>query len=538
MLRRVGVTVRLTVLAVVVTVAVVTLVAVGFTELRSQVTVQKEVNALGAARAAAQTVQFDFADFNGWQTAYAFDVTRLGPSAAADSADSRKAFLASVARTRTDIAALQALTANSAASVRTDLSAVAGGLTTFMQVDDQVVALYRRGDRAARLTADKLVLGQEISVFGTATQHLSSAADALAAQQRSATDSASSQGDTAIKLMLGAGALILLFVIGASTLISRSIRGPLQGLRSRLDAISHGRGDLTARLDVEGKDELSDVATLFNSFVASIAAIVREVSGVTTAMASSAEELSSVSAQLDSGAAQTTLQVGEMSAAARNVADSTASMSAATEEMTASISEIATQASSASQVATEAVATVADTSSAVSELDTASAEIGEIVKVITSIAEQTNLLALNATIEAARAGDAGKGFAVVAAEVKDLAQETARATDDITAKIGAIQSTTQRATDAIGRISSIMDQIHEKQTTIAAAVEEQTATTMEISRNVSGVAGGADQMAVNLEPISANAAQTSAGANATQQSASELASLAAKVQSLLGSFTY
>jgi methyl-accepting chemotaxis protein len=163
---------------------------------------------------------------------------------------------------------------------------------------------------------------------------------------------------------------------------------------------------------------------------------------------------------------------------------------------------------------------------------------GQIIKAITSIAEQTNLLALNATIEAARAGDAGKGFAVVASEVKDLAQETARASEDIVSKIDSIQVTTQRATEAIGQISGVVRQISQIQDTIAAAVQEQTATTGEINRNVSELATGSQQIADNIAGVAEVAAGTSADAGTTQQAAASLAAMANQLRELVGSFRY
>jgi len=166
------------------------------------------------------------------------------------------------------------------------------------------------------------------------------------------------------------------------------------------------------------------------------------------------------------------------------------------------------------------------------------ARIGVVTHLISDIAAKTNLLALNATIEAARAGDAGKGFAVVAREVKDLAGETSRATEDITSKIAAIQATTTQAMEAIGRITAVIDQINENQTTIAAAVEEQSATTSEISRSVADVSAGSDQIAGTIGNIAESAANTSKGAGATQQSAQELAALASRVQVLVHQFRY
>jgi methyl-accepting chemotaxis protein len=172
----------------------------------------------------------------------------------------------------------------------------------------------------------------------------------------------------------------------------------------------------------------------------------------------------------------------------------------------------------------------------VSKLGTSSAEIGQVIKVITGIAQQTNLLALNATIEAARAGEAGRGFAVVAHEVKELAKETAKATEDIGRRIEAIQGDTRNAVDAIGRIDKIIHDIHQTQTTIAGAVQEQSATTQEMARNVAETARGANEIVTNIGAVSTAAASTATGASDAQRAATELARMAAGLHELVVKF--
>ncbi|MBO3744132.1 methyl-accepting chemotaxis protein [Actinoplanes flavus] len=199
--------------------------------------------------------------------------------------------------------------------------------------------------------------------------------------------------------------------------------------------------------------------------------------------------------------------------------------------MTASIDEIFQSAST--RVATEAMSNARETATTVQRLGAASAEIGDILKVINSLAEQTNLLALNATIEAARVGEAGKGFAVVASEVKELALETAQATEDIAAKTLAIQTTTGEVTEAIAPIAGVVEQVNDLQTTIAAAMEEQSATSSEIGRNVSQVAAGSNEIAHKITLVAGATDSTAQSAGATRESAAELTRIATRVDGLL-----
>ena len=266
--------------------------------------------------------------------------------------------------------------------------------------------------------------------------------------------------------------------------------------------------------------------------------VERKVGEAAQTLSASSEELTAVSRSMATNAEHTSTQAGVVSAAAEQVNKNIQTVSASAEEMTASIREIAKSATDAARVATSAVKVAETANATVTKLGESSSEIGKVIKVITSIAQQTNLLALNATIEAARAGEAGKGFAVVANEVKELAKETAKATEDISQKIEAIQGDTRDAVAAIGQISTIIGQINDIQNTIASAVEEQTATTNEISRNVSEAAKGSGEIAEHITGVAETARSTSSGAADTMKAAAELTRMAAELQALVAKFTY
>jgi len=266
------------------------------------------------------------------------------------------------------------------------------------------------------------------------------------------------------------------------------------------------------------------------------AALVSGIVGNTHALASSSEELTSVSQQMSAAAEETTAQANLVSAAAEQVSSNASTVSGSIENLVSSIHEIAKSAQDAASVAKQAVDLAGTASTTMDALGRSSAEIGKVVKVITSIAEQTNLLALNATIEAARAGEAGRGFAVVANEVKDLARETARATEDIGAKIEAMQSDTQRAVSNIGGIRDVIESIDALQTRIAAAVEEQSVTTSEISRNIGEATTGSSEIAENIMQVAQAAQSTAEGASNTQVSSQELSRMAQALQRLVDEY--
>lgn len=260
--------------------------------------------------------------------------------------------------------------------------------------------------------------------------------------------------------------------------------------------------------------------------------LLKSVGETSVTIAASAEQLMEVSTQLTNNAGETAEQAKAAATTSEQVSANVNVVAASSEEMMASIREISKSATEAARVAKAAVTIAETTSGTIHQLGVSSSEIGKVIKVITSIAQQTNLLALNATIEAARAGEAGKGFAVVANEVKELAKETARATEEIGQKIEAIQTDTQAAVKAIGEVSQIINQVNDISNVIASAVEEQTATTTEIGRNVTEAAMGTNEIATSIAGVAKSAELTTSGAAETQQSARTLGEMAAKLEVL------
>ncbi|MBN1491251.1 MAG: methyl-accepting chemotaxis protein [Phycisphaerae bacterium] len=359
--------------------------------------------------------------------------------------------------------------------------------------------------------------------------------------------------------------LILVVALGAAaTVLARRVSKPLSRAADMLKDIAEGEGDLTRRLEVTSQDEAGDLAKWFNTFIEKIQRIVAEISHNAGTLAKSSAELSATSTQM----ASTSDEMSQQSAAVASAADtmatnmntmavSTAQMStnvktvaAAVEEMTASIGEVARNAEQAASVADNA-ARLADTSNQkIGQLGTAADEIGKVIEVIQDIAEQTNLLALNATIEAARAGDAGKGFAVVATEVKELAKQTADATEEIRGRIEGIQASTGQAVHSIAEISEVISNVNQVSRTIASAVEEQNITTREIAQTVhetasasEAVANSVAESASTTQEITTRIAgvdramkETAQGATQTQAAGDGLSALAEQLKTLVGQF--
>jgi methyl-accepting chemotaxis protein len=328
----------------------------------------------------------------------------------------------------------------------------------------------------------------------------------------------------------------LVLAIGLGVWLTVSITRGIGQISEVLTAVA--AGDLTKRLNVTGKDEVGEMGEALNRTLNQLCSAMQNIGQNSEVLASSSEELSAVSHEMSSNAEETSAQANVVAAAAEQATRNLQTVAAATEEMTASIGEIAKSASTAARVAAQAVERAGIANVTMNHLGESSAAINEVIKVINSIAQQTKLLALNATIEAARAGVAGKGFAVVANEVKELANETAKATEQITQKIQAIRKGTDGAGEVIAEISKIITQIHDISTTIASAVEEQAATTREIARNVTEAAVGESQVTENIASVAQAAKSTSDGAQSSQTFARKLSSMATELQELVGQFKY
>lgn len=312
-----------------------------------------------------------------------------------------------------------------------------------------------------------------------------------------------------------------------------------QGVAEILEVVkAAAEGDLTRQIELTGEDAIGQMADGMRGLLDSLRQTIEPIANNARQLRSASSELLDVASQMGIAADETSKQAGVASTASEQVSSNVSTVAAATEEMGASIRDIARNTSTAAEIAAKAVNMAETTNATVGKLGESSAEIGQIIKVITSIAQQTNLLALNATIEAARAGEAGKGFAVVANEVKELAKETARATEDIGLKIDAIQASTSAAVEAIAAITGTINQISDIQSTIASAVEEQAATTADIARNVTDTSLGSAEIARNISAVAAAADQTSGGVGETKNAAEQLSRMAGDLDSLLARFNY
>jgi len=414
------------------------------------------------------------------------------------------------------------------------VTAVTDSLAAYRKVrDQQLIPLAMTGDAAQFV---KVRAANADSVINTLTAGLQDIGE-IESAAAAASLAESQQAATRAKLLI-LGLIIISVLLSALivVLVSRSIAGPLRRTVAVLAGLAEGI--LDQRLQVGSRDEVGQMGESLNTALERLTAAMREIGVNVETLASSSEELSAVAKSVNASAERSAGQAQGASSAAEQISVNISTIAAGSEQIGASIAEIARSTSSAAEVAAGAVNTTAEARHILDQLGTSSAEIDDVVKLITSIAEQTNLLALNATIEAARAGEMGKGFAVVASEVKDLAQETARATEDISTRVSAIQDDSKAAVTAITAISEVIQQINDTQTAIAAAVEQQTATTTEMSRNVSEVATGSTEISANVSGVAHSAAETTHAAADAEQTSADLARVASALQTNLARFRY
>ncbi|MFC3384081.1 methyl-accepting chemotaxis protein [Couchioplanes azureus] len=503
---------------------------------RRQSSLQADMVRLNALVKQVTELRFLDNDINGWQGYVWGEVVQWGVEYLdGDNPDtSRYGLLASKAQV---LKLLDELPEDQlTAAERAEAARLGELFTAYFAQDDQMVAELAKDTAAGRAKAWDMLyaeLSESWSALLESTEKIiasvTARAEEITRQVRAVT--------RLVNIVIGvAGALAVLAALLLSRLVTRSVVKPLRRCIRVLERI--GQGDLTARTDLDTHDETGQLGRSVDETGEALHRTVRALGDSATALADASTRLSATSDRLAADAADAAGQAGTASTAADAVAGSVQAVAAGAEEMGAAIAEIARSASAAADAAAQAVGIVAATDTTMRRLGESSARIGTVVELITSIAEQTNLLALNATIESARAGEAGKGFAVVAGEVKELAQETARATADIVAQVSAIQTDTGAAVEGIERIGTVVGEINSQQVTIAAAVEEQSVTGAEMSRGITEAARGSSEIAAAADAVAGLTGRTRSEVDEARQAADELARMSTDLHQLVGQFRY
>ncbi len=396
--------------------------------------------------------------------------------------------------------------------------------------DEKLLAAAGRPAQFERILTEEAMPAAEKAQAAATTLFEKELSDA--AGRISSAEAVRRQAQVRLAGMFAAG---LVVSVALALLVSGRILTGVRQMRGALGRVAGG--NLRPVRPIDSADEIGQMSLSLAAAVDGMREAIVTITSTADTLSANSSALSVAGGEIRGTAGDTAVQANVIAAAAEEVSGSIRGVAAGADGMSASIREIGDNAAHAARVAGEAVELVETATSTVTQLASSSGEISDVVKVITAVAEQTNLLALNATIEAARAGEAGKGFAVVATEVKQLARETAQATEAIGRRIEAIQADSVAAVEAIARISGVIESVNGYQTVIASAVDEQTATTNAMSRSVAEAAAGSGQIAENVGSVASAAHTTHDGVAAVSGSAAEMAELAADMQRLVKRFT-
>ncbi|MEU7909416.1 methyl-accepting chemotaxis protein [Actinoplanes sp. NPDC049118] len=471
-----------------------------------------------------QEIKYFNSDVSGWQVAYAWEAALGDPAAAVKpDAASRAGYLEVVERLRThlagvDTSAMTSQEQKTFQSIRTDWD-------KFLKMDDAIAALFAQGTPQSVKKANDTIGGASWDIYFRILEQTQALVDSAQSRSDTAATEATAASRKAQAQLTVAMLVALLLAVPLVYATRRSIVAPLLAAITALQALA-GR-DLTQRVDTTTMGgELRDMGDAVNEAADTLGIAVTQIKADAAQLSQASQILRASSNRVVAGSDDATSGAKNAAAVALQVSANSQTVAAATEEMEVSIREIGNSATQAATVSGEALTAAGVAGERLRQLSTSSSEIGAVVKVINAIAQQTNLLALNATIEAARAGEAGKGFAVVASEVKDLAQETAHATETIGERVRAIQDDSDGAVQVIGTFQGVIERINDYVTTIAGAVEEQSATTAEMSRNVAETATGSTRIAEHVAAVADTVETTHGAVTASTATIDELAHMA------------